>query len=225
MYVGARAQPSEAVGRAVGTGLHRTVVPRAARLTAMRRALFLSAVVLAAIGCASDGDADVALDPMPPTPFLLDPALARFARGLEGSFATADGRERLDALRVWPEREGLWMFVQRRSAPGEPARLLEVWSIELRDDTSLAISVHDLPEPAHEFQDPWRKEVPLASIGPKDLTPRPERALTLLDRGDSFQGGRAHPGRAPDLRLVVGRHRVLWQAGDATDPLSFERLR
>ena len=175
-------------------------------------------------GCVlADGTDDVSVDPMPPIAWLLEPELARFATWLSGSFVTDDRNERLDCARIWAERPGLWLFVERRAPSRVGSLHIEIWWVELRDDSSCRVHVHDLPPPAEEFRGSWRDAALLSAIGPKDLRPRPERALTLLDRSDSFQGG------SDALRVVVGEHRVLWQEHDdvthaAGVALSFGRV-
>lgn len=185
-----------------------------------------AALVLAAglaSGCAS-GPELPEIDPLPPVPWMLEPELARLASWLEGSFVTPDRKERLDCARIWTAREGLWMIVERRAPSRVGSLAIEVWSIERRSDASVLVHVHDPPAPIAEFKGTWREPARVATIGPKDLEPRPELALTLLDRGRSFQGGTLDTSPAVDLRLWIGEDRVLWQRARTGETLTFERL-
>lgn len=139
-----------------------------------------------------------------------DEELQTLARWMTGSFssqaqAASDSTYfdiRLEMWPIWPQREdGVWLYVEQAVAghEQEPYRQ-RVYHVERMDEEHLRSVVYTLPDPQAAVG-AWKRDRPLAHLGPKDLTRR-EGCAIVLQRADALAFAGSTQGRAcaSDLR-------------------------
>ena len=139
--------------------------------------------------------------PAPETPVAAppsDPALARLADWLTGSFSSEaqSGLDpdffdiRIQAVRIWNERDdGYWIYLEQAAAdaPERPYRQ-RVYHLTRLDPGLFQSRIFALNDPlSHAGR--WRESRPLAELGPEDLLPRQGCEVLLREAGETaFMG-------------------------------------
>jgi len=165
--------------------------------------LAASAVLSLALGCQQPQEEENL------TPAERD--LMQLAEWMTGSFSSAEQHAadpdnyfdiRLHMVPIWQEREdGPWLYVEQAAADrlGEPYRQ-RVYHLVLQQDGSIISHVFTLPGDALRYAGSWKREAPLADLGPGDLELREGCSMIMRREDGRFVGGTVGKGCKSTLR-------------------------